>query len=336
MTTHQPHSVGQIFEHQPTSDTFRQDVVDGLSRPQKELPCKYFYDQRGSDLFEQICQLDEYYLTRVELAIMRDHAVDMARAIGPRGMIIEFGLGSGLKTQLLLEALERPVACVPIDISRSALMHAAQSIAARFPQLEVMPVCADFTKSHELPMPSRPFECCIVYFPGSTIGNFSPDACEAMLGLMAKMTAGPGGVLIGIDLKKDVAVLEAAYNDRKGITRQFNLNILIRANRELGTDFDLNAFGHRSHFCPMQDCIEMHLVSLKDQVVHVGHENFSFAAGESILTERSYKYTVEDFARTAGKVGLQLNRCWTDDADQFGVLYLRRSEERTASDECHT
>jgi dimethylhistidine N-methyltransferase len=304
------------------ADTFRADVLRGLRRPAKELPCKYFYDEEGSRLFEQICELEEYYLTRTELAIMHRHAGEMADRLGPDCLLVEYGSGSSLKTRLLLDRLPAVAAYVPLDVSCEHLLRSARRLAARYPGLEVLPLCADFTADFSLPAPARPPARRVVYFPGSTLGNFGPPAADALLARIAAV-CGPGGaLLLGIDLKKDVRVLEPAYNDARGVTAAFNLNLLARINRELGADFDLGGFRHHAPYNRRLGCIEMYLVSLRRQEVRLGGEIISFAEGESILTERSFKYDLDEFRARAPRGGLRVEAVWADARKYFAVLYL--------------
>ena len=301
---------------------FLRDVIHGLRRPQKEVPCKYFYDERGSALFDEICELDEYYLTRSELAILGGSAADMAAAIGPDCELIEFGSGSGLKTRLLLEQLQEPRAYLPIDIADEALERSAQDLAERFPGLAILPVHADFTGPLLLPETGDPRARRVVYFPGSTIGNFSPRAAMGLLSMIAWLVGEGGGLLIGLDLAKHESVVWPAYNDRRGVTAAFNLNLLERINHELGADFDLNEFRHRADYVRAKERVEMHLVSQKAQVVRVAGVEFGFREGESIHTECSYKYSVDHFGRLTSQAGLTLAQQWLDPNGYFAVQYL--------------
>ena len=312
-----------LVDHEPTTEELRALVLRGLARDQKILPTAYLYDERGSELFERITELAEYYPTRTELAIMAEHVDEMADAIGPQTMLVEYGSGSGLKTRRVLAALHDPVAWVPVDISRDHLLASAAAIDAEFPRLEVLPVCADFTRSFVTPRPARAPRSRTVYFPGSTIGNFLPAAAIRLLAKMRREAGPEGGVLIGIDLKKDVAVLEAAYDDARGVTAEFNLNLLRRINRELDGAFDLSTFRHRATWNEARGTIEMHLVSTRDQTVRVGDRRFSFRAGESIHTEDSHKYELGQFAGMAEGAGLAVERVWVDARSFFAVLYLR-------------
>ncbi len=305
----------------PDAARIRAEVLRGLRRRPKDLPCKYFYDELGSRLFEDICELDEYYLTRAELAIMRRHAGAMAATIGPRCCLIEFGSGSSRKTRLLLDHLEEPAAYVPIDISEAALEASARALTADYPGLDVLPVCADFTRPFDLPeLP--PAARRAVYFPGSTVGNFGPAAAGRLLRRIRRLCGRGGGLLIGYDLKKDPAVLNAAYNDSRGVTAEFNLNLLRHINRELGADFQLDGFRHLAFYNAEQGRIEMHLVCTRPQTVHIGRARVDLAEGETIRTEYSYKYAVAEFSALAEGAGLRPRQAWTDAAGLFCVQYL--------------
>ncbi|MAF95179.1 MAG: L-histidine N(alpha)-methyltransferase [Rhodospirillaceae bacterium] len=303
--------------------SFRDDVFEGLSREQKELPCKYFYDDRGSELFNTICGLDEYYPTRTETALLRAHGNEMADLIGPGVCLIEFGCGSLLKTRLLLDALRSPAAFVPIDISAGPLMLSAAALAADYPDLDVLPLVADFTRPVPLPDQVRKArENRIGFFPGSTIGNFDHAGAADFLATVADMVGGGGALLIGVDLKKDEDILVRAYDDAQGVTAAFNLNVLERINRELGGGFDTTAFRHRALYNGAEGRIEMHLVSMKDQTVTVHGRDFTFREGETIHTENSYKYHVEEFPRLAAGAGFRAARTWVDGDGLFSLHYL--------------
>jgi dimethylhistidine N-methyltransferase len=312
-------------------DRLREEVLQGLRRARKRIPSKYFYDARGSELFEKICELDEYYLTRAELEIMKRHAGEMGAALGRHCFLIEYGSGSGRKTRLLLEQLVDPAAYVPIDISDAALRASVTAIAAANPLLEVIPICADYTRSVKLKPPSLKSARRAIYFPGSTIGNFTRSEARGFLARASAQVGAAGGILIGADLKKNARVLEAAYDDREGVTAAFNMNLLARANREMGADFHPSRFRHRAFYDRLRGRIEMHLVSLVRQSVRVADELFLFDAGESILTEYSYKYSVRGFTALARQVGLRVRRCWTDPARRFAVYYLTRPGAPRAS-----
>jgi dimethylhistidine N-methyltransferase len=291
-------------------------VIAGLSLPQKALPPKYFYDDAGSRLFERICRLREYYLTRAELALTRKNIGAIARFAGRGCELIEYGSGESLKTRLLIRAL-RPAAYLPVDISQAALRDAAERLGREFPWLEIVPVNGDFSRPVELPRSRAPR---VVYFPGSTIGNLSPEEAHAFL----SMTRGQAArMLVGVDLRKDANVLHAAYNDSRRVTAAFNLNLLARINRELGADFDLERFAHYAFYNAAAGRIEMHLVSLARQVVRIGRYRFAFDAGESIHTENSYKYSIEGFRALAARAGYAAEKTWTDGKELFAVHALK-------------
>jgi dimethylhistidine N-methyltransferase len=311
-----------VYDLAPAAPDFAREALDGLRRSPKELPCKYFYDEYGSRLFDRICELDEYYPTRVELGILESHAGEMADAIGPRCLLIEYGSGSSLKTRMLLKRLDRPAAYMPVDISREHLQRAADRLARLFRCLDVQPVCADFTAPMRLPATRLSPTRRVVYFPGSTIGNFTPTEAEALLHGIADLCGPGGGLLIGVDLKKDRRILEPAYNDSLGVTAAFNRNLLVRMNRELGCDFAVERFRHHAFYDESHGRIEMHLISDVAQVVRVAGETVGVAPGESIRTECSYKWDIDEFAALAGTSGLKLERVWTDPRRLFSVQYL--------------
>lgn len=312
-----------LVDLSPAVERFRHDVVEALSRqPRRELPTQYLYDERGSRLFDRICELPEYYPTRTELAIMERDARAMAEAIGPGALIVEYGSGSSLKTRRLLEQLPRAAGCVLVDISRDHLLRSAEALAARFPQVEILPVCADFTAPFDVPTPRAEVHRRVVYFPGSTIGNFLPSQAIGLLRQMAEQAGPGGGLLIGTDLRKDPAVLEAAYNDAQGVTAEFNLNLLRRINRELGANFRLDAWRHRAIYDQELGRIEMLLVSREDQTIEVAGRRFEVTRGEAIRTEYSHKYAIEGFVRMAGKAGFEPVKVWTDPQQLFAVHLL--------------
>ena len=303
----------------PRRDHFLADVLEGLRAQQKQLPCKYFYDERGSSLFEEICSLEEYYPTRTELGIMQTSAAEMAEALGPHCLLVEYGSGSGAKTRLLLDHLERPAAYVPVDISREHLLQTARALAREYPALEVLPICADFTRPFELPLPERRAARRAVYFPGSTIGNFSRASATRLLRGVARLCGSGGLLLIGVDLEKEHTILERAYDDARGVTAAFNRNLLVRMNRELGADFEPERFRHRAVWVPAGGRVEMHLVSDVAQQVHLGGETIRFEAGEAVCTEYAHKYTLEGFAAVAARAGLSVQRVWRDPEGLFSV-----------------
>ncbi len=315
-------------------EPFLQDVIEGLSRKPKQLPSKYFYDRRGSRLFDRITELDEYYPTRTEHAIIERYADEMAAQIGRRALLVEFGSGSSTKTRTLLTALKDSLAAyVPVDISEEHLLATAASLQKAYPSLQILPCVADFTEPFDLPAAAGPVSHVAVFFPGSTIGNFTPDAARDLLARIARIAGVDGGLLIGIDLKKNVDVIHAAYNDAEGVTGEFNLNMLHRINNELGGDFDVARFRHRAVYNRERGRVELYLVSTVRQSVHVDGHRFTFEEGEAVLTEYSHKYTIDEFADMAAGMGFRLHRSWTDDDDLFAVLHLVHRPRRTAAPE---
>ena len=308
----------------PSEESFRDAVLAGLSRVPKSLPCKFFYDLRGSALFEEICRLPEYYLTRTETAILEEHASAIADRIGPHCRLIELGSGASRKVRILLAALEAPAAYVAVDISRESLREAAARRAAVFPDLPVVAVCADYTRPFVLPTLAGPAGKRVGFFPGSTIGNFEPEGVTAFLAHCVRLL-GPGGeMLVGVDLKKDRQILDAAYNDRAGINAAFNLNLLERINRELDGTIDIRRFAHLAFYNPVKGRVELYLQSLAEQTARIAGHRFRFSEGERIHTENSYKYTIGEFRELAERAEFRAVATWTDHAELFSVHYLRR------------
>jgi dimethylhistidine N-methyltransferase len=301
---------------------FLKEAVVGLLRPQKTLPCKFLYDDRGSELFNQICDLDEYYPTRTETAVLRDNIREIAEVIGPECRLVEFGSGTSTKTRLLLEHLDDLVSYTPIDISSAQLFDSCQKLESDFPALEILPMAADYTDHLELPESETSAQKVVAFFPGSTIGNFKPNEAVSFLQRIAHLCGRGGGLLIGVDLSKDRRLLEAAYNDREGVTAEFNLNLLARANRELGGDFDLCSFHHRAIYDELRGRIEMRLVSLRPQVVRIAGQEFFFGEDEYITTEYSYKYSLPKFTNLARRAGFEVLNVWVDSNKWFSVQYL--------------
>jgi dimethylhistidine N-methyltransferase len=306
----------------PESSDFISDAIAGLSSNPRTLPSKYFYDERGAALFQKICDLPEYYITRTEIDILDRNRAEIASHLGPNIELIGLGTGAGTKTRILIEALETPAVYIPVDISEKQLRESTANFRKIFPDLEILPVCADYLQPVVLPSPDHKPARNVVYFPGSTIGNFEPDEAVQFLRRVANVCRENGGLLIGADLKKARDVLEAAYNDRAGVTAQFNLNLLARANRELGADFDLDQWRHRAIYNSDAGRIEMHLISESDQFVHLDEQRFHFRRAEKIVTEFSYKYSPEEFSALAGKAEFEFGQMWTDDARLFGVFYF--------------
>ncbi len=324
MSSVQPFGVGDDDRRPPSSDLL-EVVQRGLGAKPKRLPSWLFYDDRGSALFEQICAQPEYYLTRCEIALMDAHAAGIADELGSGVRLVEYGSGHAIKTRMLLEHLHAPVAYVPVEISPEPLRQSVERLAAEFPQLPLQPLCADFSRPLRLPIPPRAPRRTVLYFPGSTIGNFESREAAMLLRKMRNEMGDAGGILIGVDLKKDPALIEAAYNDRAGITAEFTLNMLARLNREIGSHFELSAFAHRAHYNPMAGRIETHIVSRREQQVKVGRVNVAFRADEAIQVEYSCKYSLEDFAALAARAGLAVQRVWTDPQGMFSVQYLVRA-----------
>jgi dimethylhistidine N-methyltransferase len=319
-----------LCDLEPTPDRICDDVVRGLTARPRKLPPKYFYDQRGAELFERITALEAYYPTRTELGILRAHGDEIARELGTGVRLVEFGSGSGEKTRVLLQHLREPAGYVPVDISRAQLVDFAIDVAKRFPGLEVTPVCADYTQEFQLPPGPREVERCVAFFPGSTIGNFESDEARSFLCRVRRLVGADGGLLIGFDLLKDVEVMERAYNDPEGVTAEFNLNLLVRINRECGADFDVGSFRHEARFDPEERRIEMRLVSDGAQMVRIFSDGrdavpvtIDFAAGEYIVTEYSQKYDLPAIHSLAESAGWEVHRLWTDPDRWFAVVLLR-------------
>ena len=306
----------------PESSDFLADVLAGLSSNPRTLPCKYFYDERGATLFQKICELPEYYITRTEIDILERHGAEIASELGPDVELIGLGTGAGTKTRILIEALDKPAVYMPVDISEKQIYESAALFRQIFPDLEVLPVCADYLQPVVLPTPRRNFSHKVVYFPGSTLGNFEPNEAADFLRRIARLCGDGGGLLIGVDLQKDRPVIEAAYNDSQGVTAEFNLNLLERINRELGTDFDLDHWRHQAIYNSREGRIEMYLISEASQIVHIDGHEFSFGVGEKILTEYSYKHTPASFSNLASTAGFKFQKMWTDDARLFGLFYF--------------
>jgi len=300
---------------------FMQDMQAALSHTPKSISPKYFYDQAGSALFDRICELPEYYPTRTELSILQTHASDMAQHMGEHADIIEFGAGSLQKIRLLLNAASQPARYVPMDISGPHLQAASGLLKEEFPFLHIQPMVADYTSDWQLPAPLPGAEKRVAFFPGSTIGNFSPQQAHTFFQNCAQHLAG-GALLLGVDLIKSPDVLHAAYNDAQGVTAAFNLNLLTRANRELGCNFDLSQFAHSAFYNAPLQRIEMHLLSLKAQTVHLNGQSYAFDEGETLHTEYSHKFTIAGIQQAAQSAGLQAGPVWTDPQHLFGLLWL--------------
>jgi dimethylhistidine N-methyltransferase len=311
-----------LLDLEPAASDFLEEAIAGLASSPRTLPSKFFYDELGSDLFQEICELPEYYVTRTETEILRHYGAEMAESIGENAELVGFGTGAGVKTRMLLDHLQNLIAYVPVDISKQRLTESAEALSREMPALEILPVCADYLQPLELPTPSRKPAHIAVYFPGSTIGNMHPEVARHFLRRIARLCGKSGGLIIGVDLQKSSDVLEAAYNDSADVTAAFNLNLLVRANRELDADFDLTAWRHRAIYNQEAARIEMHLISERDQTVHLANREFHFGAGEKIITEFSYKHTVDGFAALAATAGFQLAHVWTDPKKLFAVFHF--------------
>lgn len=316
-------ALSSFRDEEPKITDFRTEALAGLRRQPRILPCKFFYDEIGSRLFEQITTLPEYYLTRTEEAILAERADEIAALAGPGGQIVEYGSGAIRKARILIEALDRPAGYVAVDISRDHLIQAAESLARDYPGLEVHAVCTDYTTDFAVPDPrDRIAARRLGFFPGSTIGNFEPEAATDFLAAAARTLGRTGAMVIGTDLQKDKEILEAAYDDAAGVTAAFNLHLLERINQELDGNFDLSGFKHVAIYNEAAARIEMHIESLADQSVEVAGETFAFAKGERIHTENSHKYTVEGFRALATSAGFETKQTWTDEDDLFAIHYL--------------
>ena len=316
----------RFYDLNPPGGDMQREVIDGLLQSPRTIPPKYFYDRRGSELFEAITETPEYYPFRTELALLEEHGAEMATLLGSDCLLVELGSGSSRKIRLLLDAL-RPAAYMPVDISRDFLLAAASELAAEYPGLAVHATCADYSRGLELPY--SPMELPrAAFFPGSSIGNFEPEQAQQLLQHVAR-ALGPGGhLLIGVDLQKDRGVLNRAYNDAAGYTAAFNLNLLSHINRELGADFDLDGFRHCAWYNDIAERVEMHLVSNTIQQVSIGGQRFSFCRGDTIHTENSYKYTCEGFTQMAKAAGFEPVKIWTDEREYFSVHCLKVKGER--------
>lgn len=303
-------------------DALIREITEGLSQPQKRLPSKLFYDEKGSRLFDRICELEEYYPTRTEMKIMNDNIDEIVDVFQhPATLFVEFGSGSSMKTRLLLDHLDHLAGYVPVDISEEHLLNSAALIRKEYPELKVYPLVADFTKHFNLPAVEGELSDVITWFPGSTIGNFSKEEAAHFIEDIHTITGDHSGMLIGVDLVKDKQVLEAAYNDSEGVTAAFNMNMLFRLNKEFGAGFDTRLFRHYAFFNEEESRIEMHLVSLADQEAEIGGRKFFFNEGETILTEYSNKYTFESFAAICSGA-YTVEHVWTDEESLFSVQFL--------------
>ncbi len=312
---------GLIDTQADAGDSFAADVISCLSARHKQLPPKYFYDATGSRLFEEICRTDDYYVTRSETALLRKVAVELAAGIPEGAALVEFGSGESSKSRLLLDAAPQLSTYVPIDISAGALSQASARLARDYPQLSIAPVVADFTGHFHLPVAAdgRPR---VGFFPGSTIGNFDRDGAVRFLRSARQVLGDRAALLVGADLVKDAATLSAAYDDSQGVTARFNKNLLMRINRDLGGDFDLEAFDHLALWDPVHSRVEMHLVSRKDQIVNAAGHTFAFRSGERLHTENSHKFTIDSFAQLAATAGWSVAKTWISDEPRVAIFRL--------------
>jgi len=322
----------ELINLHPKKESFREEVVTGLRKSKKELPAKFFYDKRGSELFEEITRLPEYYVTRTEIEILDLNAEEMVSLMGENFLLVEFGSGSSTKVRILLDQMQGKAAYTPIDISLLYLKESAQALGEAYPEVQVTAVCADYTRPFLIPE-GESFEKRVVFFPGSTVGNFEPHLAEKFFRDTARRLRQNDTMLIGVDLQKDRNILHKAYNDSAGITAAFNKNILQRINRELGADFDLNRFEHAAFYNENANRIEMHLRSNGNQKVNIGPDSFEFRNGETIHTENSYKYTIEGFHELLRGTGFEPERVWTDPQNLFSVHYLKVAERRGTAGE---
>jgi dimethylhistidine N-methyltransferase len=311
----------RFYDLEPPVEQFREAVLKGLAAKQKAIPCRFLYDERGSALFEAICEQPEYYPTRVERAILSGNAGQIGERIGRRAQLVELGSGASRKVAALLRAMDRPAAYVAIDISRDQLAFATRRVARAFPDLQVHAICADYSQSFDLPPVDRGGRR-TAFFPGSTIGNFEPGAARGFLAGWSRRLGRGGGMLIGVDLRKSASVLNAAYDDAAGVTAAFSRNLLVRANRELGADFHTECFRHEARYDEAAGRVEIHLCSLARQSVRVAGRRFDFEAGERLHVENSYKYSLEGFVDLARSAGFAPMDCWTDPDGLFSVHYL--------------
>lgn len=311
----------RFYDFHPPQTDMLQEVLEGLRRTRPMISPKFFYDQKGSELFEAITETPEYYPFRTELSLLEAHGKEMAQLLGSDGLLIELGSGSSRKIRLLLDALN-PAAYMPVDISRDFLLQAAGDLAREYPELEVHATCADYSSGLKLPWSPEALPRA-AFFPGSSIGNFEPAQAQRLLHHVAQALGSGGHLLIGVDLQKDHAVLQRAYNDEAGVTAAFNLNLLTRFNRELNANFDLDNFRHAADYNAEAGRVEMHLVSTTEQQVNIGEEKLYFAKDEAIHTENSYKYTVDGFLQLASAAGFELVKSWLDEKKYFSVHCLK-------------
>ncbi len=314
----------ELHDFQPRLGSFRDEILKGLAQAQKAIAPKFFYDKRGSELFDQICELEEYYPTRTEIHLLKTYSQEIADLIGQHGLLIEYGSGSSSKVRILLDAFHQPSGYMPIDISFEHMLQASTELAENYPNLDVIAVCADYTQDFQLPEYNKKLvNKKLIFFPGSTIGNLDPTEALHLLKQSISLLKTGDGMLIGVDLKKNPTILNAAYNDSRGVTAAFNLNLLERINHELDANFALDSFRHWAFYNQDQSRIEMHLVSLKEQTVIIEQTPFHFSEGETIHTENSYKYSIEEFQKLANRAGFDATHVWIDPNHLFSIHYLQ-------------
>jgi dimethylhistidine N-methyltransferase len=318
-------SPAELIDLLPSTNNLLREVLVGLSKSQKSIPPKFLYDKKGSEIFEKICELPEYYPTRAETEILKTYSGEMAEIIGENALVIEPGSGSGEKVRFLLRELHSPAGYVPIEISKEILLRMTEELGDEFPDLKVLPVCADFSQDIDLPLSvENQSGRKIIFFPGSTIGNLTPVDAITFLRKFSKLMEPNGGLIIGVDLKKDKETFQLAYDDPKGVTAEFNLNLLERLNRELGASFEKRNFRHEAFYNEELGRVEMHLKSVIPQLVRVNQTVFRFREGETIHTENSYKYAVEEFCELCAKARLKIKHHWKDSRNFFCVYYFEK------------
>ncbi len=309
-----------VNTQQVIKETILAEVLEGLNKSQKQIPSKFFYDKKGSALFDEICELDEYYPTRTEMKIMEQNIDEISSLLGEQVLLVELGSGSSVKIRLLFEHLAKLSGYVPIDISAEHLQQSIECLHEDYPGIDIYPVVADYTKGYNLPKIKKPFNKIIAYYPGSTIGNFTRQKAKEFLAKIAEMLGTGGGLLIGVDLKKDVSILEAAYNDKNGVTAAFNLNILNHLNNQLGCNFDVSKFKHSAFYNQEEGRIEMHLISKEKQSIRLNGSTIEFDEGEDIVTEYSNKYNITEFQELISDNFL-LNKVWVDKDRLFSLQH---------------
>ena len=323
MRDDQIEGIGYFVDLQPETEDFLATVLDGLSQQQKSIPPKFFYDAKGSKIFDQICEAPEYYVTRTEIALMNEIAGEINELVEPGSIVVEYGCGSSLKIRALLSALPDPAEYLAIDISKSHLIATVKEIAADYPKLRVGAICADFSDALNWPAEANAErDQRLAFFPGSTIGNQTPEEALQFLERVRHLVGDNGNLLIGVDLKKDTDVLNRAYNDAAGYTADFNLNLLRRIKDELGGELDISSFEHDAFYNEDLSRIEMHLVSRLEQSIGIGGQQFDLLKGESIHTENSYKYSIDEFIELAGTAGFNSLKVWTDADNYFSIHYM--------------